>query len=102
MIEAIGVLMGLSFVGAIWLWVCLLFAVCMVAEEKNRGGFLAFVAYVFTGPAALYYYWAVPAKAPKSVTFDPVSPKAHPIDSEPRSVVSPRNDIVDRFIKSGS
>ena len=37
----------------------------MVAEAKNRSAFWALCAYVLTGPAAVFYYLAVPAIRPQ-------------------------------------
>jgi hypothetical protein len=63
--TVIATLINFGFVVGLWGWACFLFATCMVAEQKNRSAFWAFVAFVITGPAALYYYFAVPKLEPK-------------------------------------
>jgi|EndMetStandDraft_8_1072994.scaffolds.fasta_scaffold38834_3 hypothetical protein len=63
--EAMIALFGLLGTIGVWAWLCFLFAVCMVAEAKNRSAFWALCAYVLTGPAAVFYYLAVPAIRPQ-------------------------------------
>jgi hypothetical protein len=59
--SIVAALVNFGFIIGLWGWVCFLIAICMVASEKNRSAFWAFVAYLFTGPAAVFYYFAVPA-----------------------------------------
>lgn len=54
----------------LWLWFGMATAVCMVADAKNRNALLALLAFIVAGPAALFYYFAVPTlrrPAPASV-----------------------------------